>query len=132
MFSTKFQVQNDRTNRKKISCVCQNLQFRMYFAIKTSMFELLPLLRFLCLINSFTGGMFPVCTTDPIDPIDPLDPIDSIDPIYRNSSSWKIIISQGISICCRSLVFLIRKTGGGAQFFTAFNDYCCMVVLLFV
>ena len=53
MFSTKCQVQNDRTNREKISYFCQNLQFRMYFAIKTSIFQLRPLLRFLCLINSF-------------------------------------------------------------------------------
>ena len=48
MFSTKCQVQNDR-----ISCFCQNLQFRLYFAIKTSIFKLRPLLSFLCLINSF-------------------------------------------------------------------------------
>ena len=41
----------------------------LYFAIKTSTFELRPLLRFLCLIH-FTGGMFPVYTTDPIDCID--------------------------------------------------------------
>ena len=58
--------------------------------------------------------MFQVCT------IDPIDSIGSIDPIYRNSSSEKIIIPQGISICCRSLVFLIRKTGRGA-FFNCFQ-----------
>ena len=39
--------------RAVISCFCQNLQFRLYFAIKTSIFKLRPLLRFLCLINSF-------------------------------------------------------------------------------
>ena len=39
--------------RAVISCFCQNLQFRTYFAIKTSIFKLRPLLRFLCLINSF-------------------------------------------------------------------------------
>ena len=53
MFSTKCQVQNDRTKLEKISCFCQNLQFRMYFSIGTSVFQLRPLLRFLCLINSF-------------------------------------------------------------------------------
>ena len=53
MFSTKCQVQNDRTNREKILPCCQNLQFRMYVAIKTSSFQLRPLLRFLCLINPF-------------------------------------------------------------------------------
>jgi hypothetical protein len=41
------------TNRRKISCFCQNLPFIMFFAIKTSIFQLRPLLRFLCLINSF-------------------------------------------------------------------------------
>ena len=53
MFTTKCQVQNDRTNRQKVSCFCQNLQFRLYFAMKTSIFKLRPLLRFLRLINSF-------------------------------------------------------------------------------
>ena len=40
------------TAQTRRSCFCQNLQFRMYFAIKTSVFQLRPLLRFLCLINS--------------------------------------------------------------------------------
>jgi len=53
MFPTKCQVQNDRIDRAVISCFCQNLQFRLYFVIKTSIFKLRPLLRFLCLINSF-------------------------------------------------------------------------------
>ena len=53
MFPAKCQVQNDSTNREKISCVCQNLQLRMYFDIKTSIFKLRPLFRFLLLINSF-------------------------------------------------------------------------------
>ena len=53
MFSTKRQVQNDHTNRENISCFCQTLQFRMYLAIKTPIFQLRPLLRFLYLINSF-------------------------------------------------------------------------------
>ena len=38
---------------RKYNVFLQNLQFRMYVAIKTSIFELRPLLRFLCLINSF-------------------------------------------------------------------------------
>ena len=53
MFSTKCQVQNDRTNWEKISCFCQNLDFTLYFTIETSIFKLRPLFRFLCLINSF-------------------------------------------------------------------------------
>ncbi len=53
MFPTKCQGQNDRMGRAVISCFCQNLQFWLYFAIKTSIFKLRPLLRFLCLINSF-------------------------------------------------------------------------------
>ena len=39
--------------RAVISCFCQHLQFRLYFAIKASIFKLRPLLRFLCLINWF-------------------------------------------------------------------------------
>ena len=53
MFTTKCQVQNDRTNYEKISCFCQNLDFTLYFTIKTSIFKLRSLFRFLCLINSF-------------------------------------------------------------------------------
>ena len=53
MFSRKCQVQNDRTNREKISCFRQKLDFTLYFTIKTSIFKLWPLFRFLCLINSF-------------------------------------------------------------------------------
>ena len=53
MFPTKPQGQNDRMARAVISCFCQNLQFRLYFASKTLIFKLRPLLRFLYLINSF-------------------------------------------------------------------------------
>ena len=53
MFSRKCQVQNDRINWKKISCFCQKLDLTLYFTIKTSIFKLRPLFRFLCLINSF-------------------------------------------------------------------------------
>ena len=53
MFLTTCQGQNDRIERAVIWCFCQNLQFRLNFAIKTSIFKLRPLLRFLCLINSF-------------------------------------------------------------------------------
>ena len=53
MFPTNCQVQNDRTNLEKKSCFCQNLQFSVCFAIETSILKLRPLLRFLCLINSF-------------------------------------------------------------------------------
>ena len=53
MFSRRCQEQNDRTNQEKISCFGQNLDFTLYFTIKTSIFKLWPLFRFLCLINSF-------------------------------------------------------------------------------
>ena len=53
MFSRKCQVQNDRINWEKISCFCQKLDLTLYFTIKTSIFKLRPLFRFLCLINSF-------------------------------------------------------------------------------
>ena len=53
MFPTKCRVQNDRTNREKMSCFCQNLLCTIYFTIKTSIFKLRPLFRFLCPINSF-------------------------------------------------------------------------------
>ena len=53
MFSRKCQVQNDRINWEKISCFCQKLDLTLYFTIKTSIFKLQPLFRFLCLINSF-------------------------------------------------------------------------------
>ena len=39
--------------RAVISCFCQNLLFRLYLAIKSPIFKLRPLLRFLYLINSF-------------------------------------------------------------------------------
>ena len=39
--------------RAVILCFCQNLQLKLCFAIKTSVVKLRPLLRFLCLINSF-------------------------------------------------------------------------------
>ena len=42
-----------RTNQEKFSCFGQNLDFTLYFTIKTSIFKLWPLFRFLCLINSF-------------------------------------------------------------------------------
>ena len=53
MFSRKCQVQNDRINWEKISCFCQKLDLTLYFTIKSSIFKLRPLFRFLCLINSF-------------------------------------------------------------------------------
>ena len=52
MFPTKCQMQNDCTNLEKISCFYQHQLFGLYFAIKTSIFKLRPLFRFLFLINS--------------------------------------------------------------------------------
>ena len=53
MFPTKCQGQNDRMGRPVISCFRQNLDFSIGFATKISTLTLPPLLRFLCLINSF-------------------------------------------------------------------------------
>ena len=53
MFSRKCQVQNDIINLKKQLCGCQNLDLALYFTIKTLIFKLRPLSRFLHLINSF-------------------------------------------------------------------------------
>ncbi len=44
---------SNKVLRAKWQCFCQKLLFRLNFAIKTSIFKLRPLLRFLCLINSF-------------------------------------------------------------------------------
>ena len=62
MFSTKCQVQNDRTNYEKISCFCQNLDFTLYFTIKTSIFKLRPLFVFSVQLIHSTGGILPVYT----------------------------------------------------------------------
>ena len=74
MFSRKCQVQNDRINWEKISCFCQKLDLTLYFAIKTSIFKLRPLFRFLCLINSFYRR-YVSCIYN-IYPIYPIYPID--------------------------------------------------------
>ena len=76
MFSRKCQVQNDRINWEKISCFRQNLDFTMYFTIKTSIFKLWPLFRFLCLINSFYRSYVScVYTISNISNISPIYPI---------------------------------------------------------
>ena len=74
MFSRKCQVQNDRINWQKISCFCQKLDLTLYFTIKTSIFKLRPLFRFLCLINSFYRR-YVSCIYN-IYPIYPIYPID--------------------------------------------------------
>ena len=74
MFSRKCQVQNDRINWEKISCFCQKLDLTLYFTIKTSIFKLRPLFRFLCLINSFYRR-YVSCIYN-IYPIYPIYPID--------------------------------------------------------
>ena len=53
MFPTKCQGQKDRMGRTVMSCFCQNLDFIIGTATKTSFFKCPPPLRFLCLINSF-------------------------------------------------------------------------------
>ena len=53
MFSTKCQWQNDRMGRPAISCFRQNPDFSIGFATKILIFTNPPLVRFLCLINSF-------------------------------------------------------------------------------
>ena len=55
-FPTKCQGQNDRMGRTVMSCVCQNLDFIIGFAMKTSIFKRPPPLRFICLISLFYGG----------------------------------------------------------------------------
>ena len=44
------QVQNERG---EMECLCQQLDFTLYFTSKTSTLKLQPLVRSLCLINSF-------------------------------------------------------------------------------
>ena len=97
MFSTKCQVQNDRTNREKISCFCQNLSFRMYFAIKTSIFQLRLLLRFLCLINPsymrYVCSMYNRSNRSNRSNISNIlirfNRSNSIDPIYTSTSLFR-------------------------------------------
>ena len=93
MFTTKCQVQNDRTNREKILCFCQILQFRLYFAIKTSIFKLRTPLRLLCLINSFyrrsVSRMYKGSNRSNISNISNIwtrfNRSNSIDPIYTST-----------------------------------------------
>ena len=93
MFSRKCQVQNDRTNWEKISCFCQKLDLTLYFTIKTSIFKLRPLFRFLCLINSFYRR-YVSCIYN-IYPIYPIYPLDL--PMVANSGrvsgkQWQIVV----------------------------------------
>ena len=53
MFPTKCQGQSNRMGHPVISCVYQNLDFSIGFATTIWIFTVAPLLRFLCLINSF-------------------------------------------------------------------------------
>ena len=62
-----------------MSCFCQKLELDLLLKPKFS--NPPPLFVFsVCLIH-FTGGMFPVCTIDPIDPMNPMDPMNPIDPM---------------------------------------------------
>ena len=51
MFTTKCQVQHDRTNIEHPLFICRYLQFVWYLIIETSSSTLRPLFLFLCLIN---------------------------------------------------------------------------------
>ena len=90
MFSRKCQVQNGHMNQDKILCFRQNLDFTL------SIFKLLPLFRFLCLINSFYRR-YVSCIYN-IYPIYPMNPLDL--PIVANSGrvsgkQWQLVASSG-------------------------------------
>ena len=92
MFSRKCQVQNDRINLEKIECFRQHLDFTMYFTIKTSIFKLWPLFRFLCLINSFyrsyVSCVYTISNISNISPIYPIYFVYSIHSIHSVIRSY--------------------------------------------
>ena len=92
MFSRKCQVQNDRTNQEKISCFHQKLDLTLYFTIKTSIFKLWPLFRFLCLINSFyrsyVSCVYTISNISNISPIYPIYFVYSIHSIHSVIRSY--------------------------------------------
>ena len=92
MFSRKCQVQNDRINWEKISCFRQHLDFTLYFTIKTSIFKLRPLFRFLCLINSFyrryVSCVYTISNIPNISPIYPIYFVYSIHSIHSVIRSY--------------------------------------------
>ena len=59
MFPTKYQRQNDRIGCPVIACVRRNLDVSMGFITKILIFQLRPLFRLLCLINSFQRRYVP-------------------------------------------------------------------------
>ena len=97
MFSTKCQAQNDRTSREKIPCVSQNLPLKMFFAIKTSIFQLRPLLRFLCPINSFYRRYVSCMSnkSNRCNRLNILKPLDTWFPsnTLNTSNTWKSEVS---------------------------------------
>ena len=92
MFSRKCQVQNDRINWEKISCFCRKLDLTLYFTIKTSIFKLRPLFRFLCLINSFyrryVSCVYTISNISNISPIYPIYFVYSIHSIHSVIRSY--------------------------------------------
>ena len=101
MFPTKCQGQNDRMGRTVISCFHQNLDFSIGFATKISNFTP-PLLRFLCLINSFYRRYVPcmynisnISNRYPIYPIYPADTSAHFEFVSfrtRQKSTWEAIV----------------------------------------
>ena len=123
MFPTKFFRQNDRMGRPVISCFCQNLDFSIGFASNISNFTP-PLLRFLCLINSFyrryVSCVYTISNIPNISPIYPIYFLYSIHSIHsvirsyvlgflsyflcRISSSHRMVWKQN-NIVCRANVY---------------------------
>ena len=75
MFSTRCQMQNDRTNRRKYHVFVKICNLECILQSKPRFFSSDPFCAFSVQLIHFTGGMFPVCTPDPIYPIYPIHPI---------------------------------------------------------
>ena len=102
--------------RPVISCFCETLDFSIRFV--ASIFTLPPLLRCLCLINSFYRR-YVSCTYN-------TSKISNLSPIYQlYLIHWRVtieIVSPRIkSNCCCSLLFTATNSGGVVL--TAFNHY---------
>ena len=121
MFPTKCQGQNDRMGRTVMSCFCQILDFIIGFATKISIFKHPPLLRFLCLINSFyrryVSCMYNISNISNIYQIYP------IYPIYWRLTIKKIVFRE-LNLTVAGACFSQPRQGGQAYFLTAFYHYC--------
>ena len=127
MFPTKCQGQNDRIGHLVKSRVCQNLDFSIGFAIKISIFILTPLLRFLCLINSFyrryASCMYYIYIYIYVYRLYPTK-INRypIYPICLRVALKQIVFQRTKSNCCWGLLFTSTPSGE-AYFLTACNHY---------